>query len=138
MWNKRVVARNEHEQLGSLRVYASSPHALLDDLENVIAEVSGEAPEREPTRVVGRVDVDAFEAQAGTVKTVNLYEPHPDEPALRVPVPPRVEDLDPVRVGPKQVAIVRIVPPRDRMVVRLIAVAGLLLALGFLLFLLAL
>jgi hypothetical protein len=131
------MARNEHEQLGSIRVYASSPQGLLEDLESVIADAAGEAPEREPTRVVGRVDVDAFEAHAGAVKRVNLYE-HADEPAPRVPVPPKVGDLDSVRVGPKQIAIVRIVPPRDRLVVRLVAVAGLLLALGFLLFLLAL
>jgi hypothetical protein len=137
-WKKRVMARNEQEQLGSLRVYVSSPRALLDDLENVIAEASGEVPRREPTRVVGRVDVDAFEARAGAVKPVNLYEPHPDEPAPRVPIPPQVENLRPVRVGPRQVAIVRIIPARDRMAVRLAAVAGLVLALGFLLFLLAL
>lgn len=58
--------------------------------------------------------------------------------AVDVPVPPRARDLDPVRVGPEEVAIVRIVPPRERPAVRAAALAGLLLALGFLLFLLAL
>jgi hypothetical protein len=137
-WNNRVMARNEHEQHESLQVYASSPRGFLEDLESVIADVAGEDPERELTRVVGRVEVDAFEAHAGAVKRVNLYEQHPDEPAPRVPVPPKVADLDSVRVGPKEIAIVRIVSPRDRLVVRLIAVAGFLLALGFLLYLLAL
>jgi hypothetical protein len=137
-WNNDDMARNDYEQAESLRVYASSPNVLLKDLESVIAEAAGESPEHEPTRVVGRVDLDALEAHAGAVKRVNLYHPHPDEPAPRVPVPPQVDDLDSVRVGPKQVAIVRIVPARDRTAVRLVAVAGLVLAVGFLLFLLAL
>ena len=58
--------------------------------------------------------------------------------AVDVPVPPRVRDLDRVPVGPEQVAIVKIVPARERAVVRTAAFAGLLLALGFLLFLLSL
>lgn len=58
--------------------------------------------------------------------------------AVEVPVPPRVRDLDRVPVGPEQVAIVKIVPVRERVVVRAAAFAGLLLAFGFLLFLLSL
>lgn len=58
--------------------------------------------------------------------------------ALNIPVPPRVRDLDRIPVGPQQVAIVRIVPPRERVVVQTAAFAALLAALGFLLFLLAL
>jgi hypothetical protein len=58
--------------------------------------------------------------------------------ALNIPVPPRVRDLDRVPVGPQQVAIVRIVPPRERAAVQTAAFAGLLVALGFFLFLLAL
>lgn len=58
--------------------------------------------------------------------------------ALDVPVPPGVRDLDRVFVGPQQVAIVKIVPARERVVVRTAAFAGLLVALGFLLFLLSL
>jgi hypothetical protein len=53
-------------------------------------------------------------------------------------VPPRVRDLDRIPVGPEQVAIVKIVPARERVVVRSVAFAGLLFALGFLLFLLSL
>lgn len=58
--------------------------------------------------------------------------------ALNIPVPPRVRDLDRVPVGPQQVAIVKIVPPRERVAVRTAAFAGLLGAIGFLLFLLSL
>ena len=61
-----------------------------------------------------------------------------DRRALDVPVPPRARDLDWVRVGADTVAIVKIVPPRERPAVRAAAFAGLLGALGFLLFLLSL
>lgn len=57
---------------------------------------------------------------------------------VEVTVPPRARDSDVVRIGPEEVAIVRIVPPLDRAVVRTVALAGLLVAVGFLLFLLAL
>jgi hypothetical protein len=137
-WKNKDMARDEYEQDGSLRVYASSRNGLLDDLASVIAEAAGESSEHEPTKVVGRVDLDAFEAHAGAVKSVNLYEPHPERPAPRVPVRPQVQDLESVQIGPKQVAIVRIVPARDRVIVRAAAIAGLLLAIGFVLFLLAL
>jgi hypothetical protein len=132
------MARNEHEEPGSLRVYASSPRAFLEDLQSLIAAMSGETPEREPTRVVGRVEVDAFEAHVGATKSIETYDPRPDEPAPDVSVPPKVRDLDRLEIGPEQVAIVRIVPARDRMILRAVAFAALLLALGFLLFLLAL
>lgn len=58
--------------------------------------------------------------------------------AVDIPVPPGVRDLDRVPVGPEQVAIVNIVPARERVVVRTAALGGLVVALGFLLFLLAL
>lgn len=58
--------------------------------------------------------------------------------ALDVPVPPRARDLDRVLVGPEGIAIVRIVPARERSAIRAAAFAALLLALGFLLYLLAL
>jgi molecular chaperone DnaJ len=58
--------------------------------------------------------------------------------ALNIPVPPGVRDLDRVPVGLRQVAIVKIVPPRERVVVQTAAFAGLLAAFGFFLFLLAL
>jgi DnaJ-class molecular chaperone len=61
-----------------------------------------------------------------------------EQRSLEIPVPPRVQDSDRIPVGPEQVAIVKIVPPRERVVVRSAAIAGLLLALGFLLFLLSL
>jgi molecular chaperone DnaJ len=57
---------------------------------------------------------------------------------VEVLVPPRARDSDVVPIGPDEVAIVRIVPPRDRAAVRAAALLGLLGALGFLLFLLAL
>jgi hypothetical protein len=55
-----------------------------------------------------------------------------------VRVPPGVRDLDRVRVGPEQVAVVTIVPPRGRFVLRLLAWAAILVGLFFLLFLLSL
>ena len=55
-----------------------------------------------------------------------------------ITVPPRSRDLDRVPVGPEAVAIVRLVPPHERLVLRLAATAALLAAIGFLLFLLAL
>jgi molecular chaperone DnaJ len=57
--------------------------------------------------------------------------------AVEVPVPPRVRDLDRVPVGPEQVAIVRIVPARERAAVRIAAAGGLVVAVAFLLFLLS-
>ena len=56
---------------------------------------------------------------------------------MDVSVPPGARDSDVVAVGAEEVAIVRIVPPRERAVVRTAALAGLVVALGFLLFLLA-
>jgi molecular chaperone DnaJ len=61
-----------------------------------------------------------------------------EQQSLELPVPPRTRDLDRVRIGPRRVAIVKIVPARDHVAVRAAAFAGLLLALGFLLFLLSL
>jgi DnaJ-class molecular chaperone len=55
-----------------------------------------------------------------------------------VRVPPGVRDLDRVRVGPEQVAVVTIVRPRGRFVLRLLAWAAILVGLLFLLFLLSL
>jgi DnaJ-class molecular chaperone len=54
-----------------------------------------------------------------------------------VRVPPGVQDLDRVRVGPEQVAVVKIVP-RRRFLLRLLAFVAVLVALFFLLFLLSL
>ena len=60
-----------------------------------------------------------------------------DRRPVDVSVPPGARDSDVVAVGAEEVAIVRIVPPRKRAVVRTAALAGLVVALGFLLFLLA-
>jgi hypothetical protein len=54
-----------------------------------------------------------------------------------VRVPPGVQDFDRVRVGPEQVAVVKIVP-RRRFLLRLLAFVAFLVALFFLLFLLSL
>jgi hypothetical protein len=119
------------------RVWASNPEALLDDLNSVISAVAGRSPEREPTRVIGRVDVDAFEAHVGVVKPVQAYDAGADQFAA-VRVPGRVRDFAPVLVAPGEVAIVRIVHAADRLLVRALAFGGLVVALGFLLFLFAL
>ena len=60
------------------------------------------------------------------------------ERPVEVAIPPGVRDFDRILVGPEEVAIVRIVRPRDRIAVRLAAAVALLAALCFLLFLLAL
>jgi DnaJ-class molecular chaperone len=58
--------------------------------------------------------------------------------ALDVAVPPGAKDRDRVPLGPDEVAIVKIVPPRDRAAVRAAALVALFVAVGFLLFLLTL
>ncbi|HEY6583941.1 MAG TPA: hypothetical protein VIZ29_03750 [Gaiellaceae bacterium] len=61
-----------------------------------------------------------------------------DEVAIEVVrVPPGVQDFDRVRVGPEQVAVVKIVP-RRRFLLRLLAFVAFLVALFFLLLLLSL
>jgi molecular chaperone DnaJ len=183
------------------RVYASSKSSLAEDLEHLFAACAGRTPDREPRKVVGQVEVDAYEAIVGTTKAVTLDEPLPCEACegsggdvvacsdcggkgrrrnvthtragrllqldtcemcggagripvhecdacggrgivqdaeVDVPVPPGVRELDQVRVGPDEVAVVRIVPPRERIGLRLFAIAALLVALCFLLFLVSL
>jgi hypothetical protein len=157
------------------RVYASNPRAFLEDLESVIASALGRRPSKEPTRVVGEVELDAYEAHVGATRRLELggSEPCPacegegrrkvvshletgrflsletcascggtGEVAtgrpLTVTVPPGSRDLDRIPVALEAVAIVRIVPPRDKVAIRVAAAVALLAAIGFLLFLLAL
>jgi molecular chaperone DnaJ len=157
------------------RAYHSDKRRLLQDLESLIVSAAGGRPERELTRVVATLEVDAYEAHFGATRRVELDEERPCDTCdgsgkrkavahresgrflsfddcgecggtgvagkrrrVEVPVPPRARDSDVVPIGPDEVAIVRIVPPRDRPPVRAAAVLGLLGALGFLLFLLAL
>jgi hypothetical protein len=117
------------------RAYHSNKRRLLQDLQSLIVATQGGRPEREPTRVVAILEVDAYEAHLGATRRVELGE---EQRQVDVPVPPGTRDSDVVAVGTEEVAIVRIVPPRERMVVRTAALAGLVVALGFLLFLLAL
>jgi hypothetical protein len=112
------------------RVYASNPREFLEDLESVIATALGRAPDRQPTRVVGEVQLDAYEARFGA--TCGVVE------GGTVTVPPKTRDLDRVHFGPEKVAILRIVPPREKVAIRLGAAIALMGAVGFLLFLLAL
>jgi DnaJ domain len=115
---------------GTARVYASNPREFLDDFESVIATALGHATDRQPTRIVGEVQLDAYEARFGA--TCSVVEGGP------VTVPPRTRDLDRIPLGPEKVAIVRITPPREKVAIRLAAAVGLAAAIGFLLFLLAL
>lgn len=112
------------------RVYASNPRAFLEDLESVIATALGRAPDRQPTQVVGEVQLDAYEARFGA--TCSVVE------GGTVTVPPKTRDLDRVHIGPEEVAIVRIIPPREKVAIRVGAAIALMGAVGFLLFLLAL
>jgi DnaJ-class molecular chaperone len=157
------------------RIYHATKRGLLQDLESLIASAAGRRPEREPTKVIASLEVDAYEAHIGATRRIEVDETRRcvacggsghrkviseresgrflslvaclecggtgeagERRTLDVPVPPRVRDLDRVPVGPEQVAIVKIVPARDRVAVRAAALSGLVVALGFLLFLLAL
>ncbi len=160
---------------GVARVYASNPRAFMEDLESVIASAVGRGPSKEPTRVVGEVELDAYEAHVGATRSVHVgqtqaceacegagrrkvvenresgrflsFEECSDcrgtgqvaaERPVEFTVPPRTRDLDRIPLGPDQVAIVKIVPAHERVVVRLAASVALLASIGFLLFLLAL
>ncbi len=160
---------------GAARVYASKPREFLQDLESVIVAAMGGRAEKQPTRIVAEVELDAYEAHVGATREVDLGDTEEcaacdgagrrrlvtesdsgrfvslndcpdcggtgevleDRPGA-ITVPPRSRDLDRVPVGPEAVAIVRLVPPRERLALRLAATAALLAAIGFLLFLLAL
>jgi molecular chaperone DnaJ len=160
---------------GVARVYASNPKAFIEDLESVIGAAVGRRPAKEPTRVVGEVEVDAYEAHVGAARSVEVDVPQPcaacggtgrrravsnieagrllalDEcpdcratgqmeasRRMEITVPPGSQDLDRIPVGPDAVAIVRIVPPPQRIGVRVAALVGFLAAVAFLLFLLSL
>jgi hypothetical protein len=132
------MGRDVEGERAAIAVYASTERTLAEDLKSLIAAVSGDSSEHKPTRVVGRVDVDPLEAHDGGTKTLEPYDPSLAPTPRAILVPPKVRDLDRIAVAPDQVAIVRIVPARDRLAVRAVALAGLLVAVGFLLFLLAL
>jgi molecular chaperone DnaJ len=160
---------------GTARIYASNPRAFFEDLESMLAVAVGRRPAKRPTRVVGEVELDAYEAHLGATRRVEIDEPQPCEACaglgrrkvvssrelgrflslddcphcggsgqvesgrpVEVTVPPRARDLDRIPVGPEDVAVVRIVPPQDRLAIRLAASVALLVAIGFLLFLLSL
>jgi DnaJ-class molecular chaperone len=78
--------------------------------------------EREDRRLVSLVDCTVC-GGSGTAT---------EQRALDVSVPPKVRDLDRIPVGPRQVAVVKLVPARDRVAVQGAAFAGLLGALAFL------
>jgi molecular chaperone DnaJ len=161
---------------GVARIYASDPRAFVEDLESVIASAVGRRPAQapEPTRVVGEVELDAYEAHVGARRSVEVPEPQlclacggtgrrravsqrdsgrflalNECPAcggkgeteasrsIRITIPPRSQDRDRIPVAPDAVAVVRIVPPPQRLGVRIAALAGFLAAVAFLLYLLS-
>jgi DnaJ-class molecular chaperone len=127
-WRGRGRGIEPHPRAG--RVYASNPRAFLEDLESVIATALGRAPDRQPTQVVGEVQLDAYEARFGA--TCSVVD------GGTVTVPPKTRDLDRLHIGPAEVAIVRIIPPCEKVAIRVGAAIALMGAVGFLLFLLAL
>lgn len=62
---------------GMAKVYASNPRAFLEDLESVIAAALGRRTAKEPTRVVGEVELDAYEAHVGATRSVQVDETQP-------------------------------------------------------------
>ncbi len=160
---------------GAARSYASDPRALLDDLESIIAASVGRGAEKEPSKVVGEVELDAYQAHLGATRRVEVGAPEPCAACegagkrkavahresgrflsleecpdcggtgrtqagrpVDVTVPPRTRDQDRIPLGPDEVAVVRIVPAREKVAIRLAASIALLAAIGFLLYLLAL
>jgi len=160
---------------GAARAYASDPRTFFEDLESLLASATGRRSEKTPTRIVGEVELDAYEAHLGATRKVEVDQPEPCEACagvgqrkvvssrdsgrflsldecpdcggsgkvesgrpVEVTIPPRARNLDQIPVGPEAVAVVRIVRPHDRLVVRLAASVALLASIGFLLYLLAL
>lgn len=166
---------------GVARIYAANPRAFVEDLESVIAAAVGRRPARgpepesEPMRVVGEVELDAYEAHVGTRRSVEVPEARPcaacggvgrrravsDRDAgrflaleecpdcrgmgevetshpTRITIPPGSQDRDRIPVAPDAVAVVRIVPPPQRLGVRIAALAGFLAAVAFLIYLVSL
>ncbi|MGZ8794282.1 MAG: DnaJ domain-containing protein [Gaiellaceae bacterium] len=160
---------------GAARTYASNPRAFLEDLESIISASAGRRSEKEPTKVVGEVELDAYQAHLGATRQVEVGVSQPcaacdglgrrkavahreagrflsledcpdcggtgqtraDRP-VDVTVPPRTRDQDRIPLGPDEVAVVRIVPAREKVAIRIAASVALLAAIGFLLYLLAL
>lgn len=120
----RVVGSVE---LDPYEAHVGAKRRLVVDAEDPCDACSGSGRERvvaecEARRVVSLVDCSACGGSGAAGK----------RRAVEVAVPPGVRDDDVVRVGPKEVAVVKVVPPRERFVVRSAALAGLLGALGFL------
>jgi hypothetical protein len=59
---------------GMAKVYASNPRAFVEDLESVIASAVGRTQAKEPTRVVGEIELDAYEAHLGATRSVRVEE----------------------------------------------------------------
>jgi molecular chaperone DnaJ len=62
---------------GTARVYASNPRAFFEDLESLLASATGRRPKKMPTRIVGEVELDAYQAHLGATREVEIDEPEP-------------------------------------------------------------
>jgi DnaJ-class molecular chaperone len=120
----RVVGSVE---LDPYEAHVGAKRSLVVDAQDPCDVCSGSGRERvvsesEDRRVVSLVDCGACGGSGAAVT----------RRAVEVAVPPGVREHDVVPVGPSEVAVVKVVPPRERFVVRSAALAGLLGALAFL------
>ncbi len=64
---------------GTARVYATNPRAFFEDLESILSATVGRRSEKKATRVVGEIELDAYEAHLGATRRVEIDEPQPCE-----------------------------------------------------------
>jgi len=62
---------------GSARTYASNPRAFIEDVESILSASVGRKAEKEPTKVVGEVELDAYEAHLGATRRVEVGASEP-------------------------------------------------------------
>lgn len=62
---------------GAARAYAANPRAFIADIETIIAASAGRARFGEQKRVVGEVELDAYEAHVGATRVIDVTDGTP-------------------------------------------------------------
>lgn len=62
---------------GAARAYAANPRAFIADVESIIAASAGRKGFDDRTRVVGKVELDAYEAHVGATRVVDVRDAEP-------------------------------------------------------------